>query len=529
MLTRLNSRERPALFDRLRGLSEDDQADQFSTPGAREGIRAIRVPTGDQDVIDAGTGEAQILGRSGSIGAAAAQPPIESAATPAALGSPVGAEEPNPIKIAKPASGPRAINVPPVQDELTRSMMPSPVQSAQENLNHENSVKPAIWRPGGIKNPILRAMARGADVVGTAMFPAITAQIPGTALHHKLEVAGAQNRLNQAESDAEKEAQTQKLLNPDIKTAFQAWRAQHPNEDVEKFFEAQQNAKPDKNPTEFGEWRKANPDAPLSQWFDLKNNSKPDTSAEADSRYRSIEQKLLQKQEVSPEDQAWARAYEKGKTLGPVTSAALAAPGKNDARSDRSYQFNSGQLEKVGAPVDQAIQRLGRLQDTLAQGNPQADALVAPELLTIMAGGAGSGLRMNEAEISRVVGGRSNWESLKASMNKWKLDPNAARSITPAQQKQIEALVGEVQKKLVVKQSILDEARQALIDEDDPHKHRQIVTDARKKLDAIDAGTQQGAGIKTATQQQIQDYATAKRISVQQATEEFKNSGYKIQ
>jgi len=34
---------------------------------------------------------------------------------------------------------------------------------------------------------------------------------------------------------------------------------------------------------------------------------------------------------------------------------------------------------------------LGRLQDTLDQQSPQADALIAPELLTVMAGGQGSG------------------------------------------------------------------------------------------------------------------------------------------
>jgi hypothetical protein len=63
------------------------------------------------------------------------------------------------------------------------------------------------------------------------------------------------------------------------------------------------------------------------------------------------------------------------------------------------------------------VPRFGRLRDTLNQKSPQADALVAPELLTVIAGGQGSGLRMNEAEIARSVGGRSHLEDLKAALN----------------------------------------------------------------------------------------------------------------
>src|SRR5262249_52951894 len=131
----------------------------------------------------------------------------------------------------------------------------------------------------------------------------------------------------------------------------------------------------------------------------------------------------------------------------------------------------------------------GRLQETLAQGTPQADALVAPELLTIMAGGAGSGLRMNEAEISRIVGGRSNWQSLQAAVNKWSLDPSAANSITPAQRQQIHSLVEAVATKLQAKQTVLNMARQSLIGAPNVAAHRQIVADTQSQFSSIDTGT----------------------------------------
>jgi hypothetical protein len=134
---------------------------------------------------------------------------------------------------------------------------------------------------------------------------------------------------------------------------------------------------------------------------------------------------------------------------------------------------------------------MGRLQETLAQKTPQADALVAPELLTIMAGGAGSGLRMNEAEISRVVGGRSVWEDLKGKLQHWSTNPDDARSITPDQDRQIRALVEAVHGKLLRKQGILDQAEQDLIDADNVQSHRQILSKARRDIDAVDAPQQQ--------------------------------------
>lgn len=157
-------------------------------------------------------------------------------------------------------------------------------------------------------------------------------------------------------------------------------------------------------------------------------------------------------------------------------------------RADKSYGAAKSDLEGVGKPIDAISARLGRLKDSLRVGNPVADALVAPELLTIMAGGRDSGLRMTEAEIVRIVGGRSAWESLKASANKWNLDPAAANSITDAQRKQIRALVSTVETKLQAKQQILQESRDALINTDDPKEHRRIVVRAKQQINDVDEG-----------------------------------------
>lgn len=155
---------------------------------------------------------------------------------------------------------------------------------------------------------------------------------------------------------------------------------------------------------------------------------------------------------------------------------------------EKTWEYANNQLNTMGKPISDLTMRMGRLQDTLAQNTPQADALIAPELMTVMAGGQGSGLRMNEAEISRVVGGRSNWEALKAAMNKWSLDPEAANSITPDQRKQIRALVNTVASKLTAKQNVINDAANQLVDVSDAGQQHRILAQTRQKLQAIDEG-----------------------------------------
>lgn len=159
-------------------------------------------------------------------------------------------------------------------------------------------------------------------------------------------------------------------------------------------------------------------------------------------------------------------------------------------RVDQSYNKSTSDLDKYGKPIDDGIARFARLRDTINQKSAQADSLIAPELLTVMAGGMGSGLRMNEAEIARVVGGRDKWESLKAKINQWK--PGGGLSVTDSQRDQINKLVKVVYQKLQQKRATLDDALDKLRNSEDVKEHRGIVSDARKSLTAIDEGNAPG-------------------------------------
>ncbi len=221
----------------------------------------------------------------------------------------------------------------------------------------------------------------------------------------------------------------------------------------------------------------------------LPKPEKSATATDLESRYIDWIARRKQGLPTSPAEDAWASGYAANKTLNTTTKISLGAGEKNTARADRSYQFNTAQLDKLASPLEERTARLLRLEDTINQQTPQADALIAPELLTVMAGGQGSGLRMNEAEIARIVGGRTNWESLQAAVNKWRVDPSKGLSVTPAQRDQIRSLLGVVRDRVNQKQAILDQARQALINTDDLAEHRKIVANAHSALSAVDQGT----------------------------------------
>lgn len=206
-----------------------------------------------------------------------------------------------------------------------------------------------------------------------------------------------------------------------------------------------------------------------------------------DQEQADLEVKVANKT-ASEDDVARLAAIKRTRLTVPAFQAGAQGPARETARSDKSYQFHSSALDKLQTPIDQRAARLGNLQDALTANSPQADALIGPELLTVMAGGQGSGLRMNEAEIQRIVGGRSKWESLKAAANKWQADPSKALSITPAQRGQIQALVKTVASRLQQKQAALVAARKNLIDNDDPKAHRAIYASTQQILAAIDSG-----------------------------------------
>lgn len=151
-----------------------------------------------------------------------------------------------------------------------------------------------------------------------------------------------------------------------------------------------------------------------------------------------------------------------------------------DTQTNHSYEYNDKKLEARAKPLSDQAARFDRLVTTVNEKTAQADALVAPELLTVMAGGSGSGLRMTKAELENVVGGRSKWASIEAALQKWV--PGQALSITDSQRAEIQKLLTTMGGRIEAKASAIEEARNSLIDAKDVSSHRRILADLDKKL-----------------------------------------------
>lgn len=373
-------------------------------------------------------------------------------------------------------------------------------QAELERLNQTGSGISQIARAHPVAGGILRGLNVAGDVAGAILPQARLAlrAIPGTEEHHQLLQKQATGRIGEDLGEQQKEA-----VNEETGARTEQAQAAAENQRSEAYAREHPQAKQGLTPEE-------------TTIHDLMTgeNGQPRLNPETQKPYTYLEAYQATKQagqDVKPTPEKKtndvvrivngvphmikvdAATGQDVRDLGP-TKIPQDTSGKTNERADKSYTYNNNKLDQLGKPIEDAVGRMGRLRDTLAQGTPQADALVAPELLTIMAGGMGSGLRMNEAEISRIVGGRSKWQSLEASINQWRADPTKANSITPEQRQQIHALVDGVNAKLQLKQKALDDAREKLLDSDDPKEHRRIVTDAHHALSQVDEGTAQAAG-----------------------------------
>lgn len=182
-----------------------------------------------------------------------------------------------------------------------------------------------------------------------------------------------------------------------------------------------------------------------------------------------------------------ARAFTQEKPAANTTAA--------DSLLQRSYQYTNTQIEKLRQPVDQQVSNLTQAREELAQGTPASDALAIPKILSATSGGQGSGLRMNEAEIARIVGGRSNWESIKAWAQRWSRDPQKAGTLTPDQRQQLTAVIDAISQRATKKLDRITKAGTDLVGATDPLTHRRIFGDLQRDLSTLDttpaAGGQQ--------------------------------------
>jgi hypothetical protein len=156
-----------------------------------------------------------------------------------------------------------------------------------------------------------------------------------------------------------------------------------------------------------------------------------------------------------------------------------------ELENDKAYTFATKQLDAMRTPVVANLTKLDQALTNLHMQTASADALVAPALLSVMVGGAGSGLRMNEAEISRIVKGRSSIEDIKGLVNKLV----NGKAITPDQRLQIDAILTVAHAKASTRAELLDKSEEQLqLHQNNPSQMRSDTAKLKKTISSLDSG-----------------------------------------
>ena len=159
-------------------------------------------------------------------------------------------------------------------------------------------------------------------------------------------------------------------------------------------------------------------------------------------------------------------------------------------RGQQSYEFQQRDTAKTTRAVEDAADSYQKLKDALNQNTIQADAVIAPMLLKLTAGGAGSGVRMTEAELGRVFGGRGKWQELQAKLSRYNPDSNKAIGIPDVQRQQIRNLVQTIGQRIDQKTAAIQDFQQGISDpnNNDPVEHRRLRLVLENNIRAIDSG-----------------------------------------
>ncbi len=155
---------------------------------------------------------------------------------------------------------------------------------------------------------------------------------------------------------------------------------------------------------------------------------------------------------------------------------------------ERSYNARDAELNKLKDKVDTGLTGIGQAKDLLAQNNPGANSLAAPAIIKAVVGGMGSGIRITQAELNTINGGRGKIDNFKSWLTSWSSDEKAYQALLPDQKIWLNGVLDKMAEKFAAKQLLISGASQALIDAKDATTHKQVIKDLNDHLEAIDLG-----------------------------------------
>lgn len=281
----------------------------------------------------------------------------------------------------------------------------------------------------GIAKPhrILGGFLRGLDVLGSVVAPGITANIPGTSLHHSMLTNQANRRIGTDIAQEGEEARAGQTAAQTAETNADTALKQKQLEDAGKPKPKEEewsvipgmigpNGQPVQQEKNSGQIR-------FAPGITGVGPSKPptDNATAEDQKYEDIQARASQKKPVSADETAWAKAYEKRKNLGPAFSAGAA-----NTRQDKTEDFQREEkgrehITKVEGDYQDAATKADLIRDAIKQaqsGNKMAGAfqgMLATLGITTMEGVK----RINAVELGIPTGAGSIWDRVQGELGKW--------------------------------------------------------------------------------------------------------------
>jgi hypothetical protein len=419
-----------------------------------------------------------------AVGPKAPMPDTGPPPTPAGLSPPNSGPMPAAIATPGPSEAPPSIKAPPGTipadtAELARKESTGSGISQIHGMIENSRLGQAHPLLGKILGWGAQIPAELGDIAGSAVAPQVTRLIPGTEYHHDVLVKQGQRQVAGDVENAQKQAQTQEAgaatqktqeetaempeataekkalndaqimnyLHPQAKTSFEAWRQQNPSAPVADFFQAQQDAKPTKEPG-----------GPKT--IQKEVGGRPHTFAydETTKDYTKDEGETGEKP--------------------PVVN--VNAP---TAALDReTKQFGSGHQKAL----DGAQSQLEKIADarSMINGNAEAQGLGIPKVLTALVGGQGTGVRITQAELQSIAHARGIQGDFEGTLNKL----SGKGALSAAQQQQLTQILDDVKNRIQQKAQIHSDTLDTINGAGSREEIIKADKDARKKLSDMESG-----------------------------------------
>jgi hypothetical protein len=458
----------------------------------------------------------------------------------------------------KPPEAPAVASPKPKSADILQAPLTSTGPGSQEDYRQQiaNLEKPKTpWSDLGLGGKIKRGLSTAGNLALDVFAPTTAELIPGTDLNKRVMLGEARRGLQNATREDFERAQTANLgldTPTDVKWV---------GDDGHQHALSKRGTVLDLGATQ---QKPETTDQDMALTIDAavkagrNPNDDPKLKALIAAKQASVQPKEpdrpMSEQEITDANASAARRWNinhKGQPLPPEYTAKAgdligdytrrtAALGQEEQAGEHKQEFNQKQTE---AQQKQATDNLNKAQtqyqkdwrkqydsstaqfDKLNQakteissGASAGQAIGVITTLSGMASGQGSGVRITQAELNSMVKARGLGGDLEALKQKI-LD--SGQPLTPDQVKQINGLIDDVQKRAGQKLAIINKGLDDINNAASDKEVKQIDNRIRKNMTSFEQG-------KVATSAQVQAYAQAHKISVQEAQQHAESDGYVV-